>query len=162
MFSFDRSICELIAKDLLEDLQEAEHKWRLNSLEWQRKISRWNEWKTGEKLRQKVAERAKKGKKSEDEEPERPSVDTSWEASFDPADPSAQFSFAGLSKYSKDELEEEITRMMRWKDIEPWVADALRRGIAVHHAGMAKSYRALIERLVTRNEATSFVPSNCL
>jgi hypothetical protein len=74
--------------------------------------------------------------------------DASWEASFDPDDPQMQFSFAGMGKYSLQELEDEIQDLARWSGVSEWILSALRRGIAIHHAGMNKAYRSLIEAYV--------------
>lgn len=135
-----------MAKDLLEDLESAEEEWRESSPEWKRKIRKWEEWKAGEKHRQKLAEQAKKAKKDPDAAGPSDGPDSSWEASFDPEEPSAPFSFANTTKYPKEDLANDIYRLVRWGNVEPWIVNALRRGIAVHHAGMNKQYRSLIER----------------
>ena len=70
--------------------------------------------------------------------------EASWEASFDPDDPNPQFSFLG-SKASKEHLEAAITDLS-WTSTPPWVMDALRRGIGIHHSGMNKHYRTAVER----------------
>jgi hypothetical protein len=133
-----------MASDLLKDLQTAEETWRASSPEWKRKIQKWEEWKANEKQRQRATERAKKTKK--DVETDRTEVlETSWESSFDPQEPLPQFSFANIVKYSNEELNHDIDGL-RWTSIEKWIIDALRRGIAIHHAGMNKQYRSLVER----------------
>jgi replicative superfamily II helicase len=64
---------------------------------------------------------------------------------FDPEDPSPQFSFAGRGEvYTKAEMDDDLG----WVNLEPWLIDGLRRGIAVHHAGMQKRYRGVVERSV--------------
>jgi ATP-dependent RNA helicase DDX60 len=72
--------------------------------------------------------------------------ETSWEASFDPAQPLPQFSFAGTTTYLKVDLEKEIQDLGRWTSTDPRALKALRRGIVIHHAGMNKAYRSLVER----------------
>ncbi|OBZ67834.1 hypothetical protein A0H81_12107 [Grifola frondosa] len=73
---------------------------------------------------------------------------SSLEASFNPQDPSPQFSFAGTPRgYSKSDLEEEIQSLARWKSAPEWALKALRRGIGIHHSGMNKHYRTLVESL---------------
>jgi hypothetical protein len=71
----------------------------------------------------------------------------SWESSFDPKDPSPQFSFAGTS-YAKKELLADISSL-RWTSTPDFLFRALRRGVAVHHSGMNKTYRVLVERCVS-------------
>jgi hypothetical protein len=58
-------------------------------------------------------ERLAKQKPDEDGAPAEP-PETSWEASFDPAQPSPQFSFAGTTTYSKADLEKEIQDLGWW------------------------------------------------
>lgn len=145
MFSFDRSDCEIMAHDLLEALEREEEKWKQSSVEWNQKVRDWEKWKLRAKERERMVERAKKQKKDPDD-PDTANVhDSSWEQSFDPDDPLSQFSFAGGYKnYSKSELDEDIAGLA-WTSIPKWVLACLRRGIAVHHAGMNKLYRSLVE-----------------
>jgi hypothetical protein len=94
----------------------------------------------------KATKSSKKGEDGEDQgggPAEMP--DSSWESSFDPDDPQVQFSFAGVGKYSLQELEDEVQELARWSGVADWILQALRRGIAIHHAGMNKAYRSLIE-----------------
>jgi ATP-dependent RNA helicase DDX60 len=151
LFNFDRTGCEVIAQDILNRLVIAEEKWRGSSLEWKKELKKFEEWQANSKERQRAAERAKKAKKRSDDiedqiEPR--------ESSFDPNDPSPQFSFAGdRSGYTKSDMAEDIKTLSRWKTPE-WAISALRRGIAVHHAGMNKAYRSIVERLVFLNSYT--------
>jgi ATP-dependent RNA helicase DDX60 len=88
----------------------------------------------------------KRQKKDEDEIPD-DGESISWQTSFDPDDVLPQFSFAGITRdYSREELEKDIMELRLRAHLAPWIVQALRRGIAVHHAGMNKSYRGLIER----------------
>lgn len=69
-----------------------------------------------------------------------------WEDTFDPDEPLPEFSFAGpRSAYSKAEMEKDIEYLEQNK-VRQWATEALRLGIAVHHAGMNQKYRSLIER----------------
>lgn len=147
MFSFDRNDCEIIAQDLLKALKNAEKQWRESSPEWNQKLRDWENWKLRAKERQRQAERAKKQKKDSDMGSAADTQDSSWEQSFDPNDPTPQFSFAGShTSYSKSELAADINDL-RWVSVPQWAIACLRRGIAVHHAGMNKRYRSLVERL---------------
>ena len=147
LFHFDRSGCERIAIGLLEALEESERKWKGSSPEWANKMRKWERWQTGAKDRQRQAEKAAKQNKKEDEEELRMDSVTSWEETFNPNDPLPQFSFVGKSSYTRNDLEEAI-RDISWISIPQWAFDGLRRGIGVHHAGMNKAYRSLVERRV--------------
>ncbi|KAG8926835.1 hypothetical protein FRC01_008315 [Tulasnella sp. 417] len=144
LFNFDRYDCEVMARILLKELKAAETKWKASSPRWQNKLAKWEAWIAAAKQRQRASERPKKTKPQADEL----SMETkSWEEAFDPDEPLPEFSFAGpWSSYSKAELEEDIDELKR-SGAQPWTMDALRVGIAVHHAGMSHKYRALIESL---------------
>ncbi|KAI0310815.1 hypothetical protein OF83DRAFT_1252292 [Amylostereum chailletii] len=149
LFNFDRNHCEVMATRLCEHLESTEAEWRENSPEWQRKLAQWELWKSRDKERERRAEREKKTKKDPDgDNNPRQTDDRSWESSFDPDEPAPQFSFAGrYTAFSKVDLEEEI-RALRWRSSIPeWAYRALQRGIGVHHSGMNKGYRSLVERL---------------
>lgn len=136
-----------MAIHLLRTLETSEEEWRETSPEWASTIRKWERWQAGAKERQRQAEKAtkKQKRKGEDEEDGRAESASSWEETFNPDDPSPQFSFVGKSAYTKADLEDAI-RDMSWVSIPQWALDALRRGIAVHHAGMNKAYRSLVER----------------
>ena len=144
LFNFDRTACENMAYDLLEELEQAEENWRSTSIEWKRKILAYQSWLEKAKQRERQLERATKQKADEDA-PLHEAVDTSWEASFDPDEPSALFSFAGTTSYSKADLQKEIENL-GYTSTDTRALTALRRGIGIHHAGMNKGYRSLVER----------------
>lgn len=142
-----------MAQTLLATLQDAESHWRATNRNWQQKLRRWDNWKSRSKERERLAEMQKKLKKRPEAEYEDRSetMDHSWESSFNPDDPSPDFSFAGThTTYSKVDLDIDIRELSKWTTAQPWAIDALARGIAVHHAGMNKRYRSLIERCNTR------------
>ncbi|KAG1823796.1 uncharacterized protein BJ212DRAFT_703338 [Suillus subaureus] len=148
-FSFDRSDCEKMAQILNDVLETQEDEWRESSPEWKRKMAQYDAYLQGAKERERKAVRALKHKV--DEEDRR--ADTSeWQASFRPDDPLPDFSFAGQStSYTASELDEDIADLERRKPSPPeWALKCLRRGIAVHHAGMNRGYRSLVESLFRR------------
>lgn len=146
MFSFDRQDCEIMAQDLLVALELAEGTWRRSSDIWNQKIRDWEIWKLRAKERERVEERAKRQKKDPDA-PDSSGSHSSWKRSFNPDDPSPQFSFAGhIGSYTNTDLENDIRNISWIPSIQPWVLACLRRGIAVHHSGMNKRYRSLVER----------------
>ncbi|KAF9767376.1 hypothetical protein IL306_000075 [Fusarium sp. DS 682] len=62
-----------------------------------------------------------------------------WE-SFDPEAPLDQFSFAGAKTVQQTEFTN-LVRSLSGDKVAPWLVDALRRGLGVHHAGMNRRYR---------------------
>ena len=148
MFSFDRTDCEIMAQDLLSALEEREQKWRAESPEWRRKLSQYEAWLARAKERERLAARAAALKK----DPNDLHTETvEWQASFNPDEPLPAFSFANTRAYSMSELEEEVRELRRTfppgrASIPSWAFQCLSRGIAVHHDGMNKRYRMIIER----------------
>ena len=103
-------------------------------------------WQLRGKQRAKQKERAAKQRPAEGDSPH-VATETSWEASFDPSEPSQDFSFAGgYVNISKEDVDKEIANLARWSGVNRRALDALKRGIGIHHAGMNKGYRALVER----------------
>jgi len=130
---------------VLQALENAEVKWRESSPEWQKRLKAWEVWKARSARQARTAERQKKQKKDPDDETNLPNEDVSWESSFNPSDPSLQFSFADHRKYSRSELEDDL-KEFAWTSTPGWAYDALKRGIGVHHSGMNKAYRSVVER----------------
>ncbi|SJK99648.1 uncharacterized protein ARMOST_02956 [Armillaria ostoyae] len=152
LFNFDRAECEDVAKLLLRGLLKAEFAWKSSSPEWQRKCQQWQKWQDSSKARIREENKAKKSKRKPDPNDVKPSTATeapAWESTFDPDAPLDNFSFAG--HYSAEDLDEAIkgVRSDYWKS-KPALLAALRRGIAVHHSGLGKAYRSLVENLFRR------------
>ena len=107
----------------------------------------YESWQAGAKQRQKQRARAAKQRPTEGDSPQSTAAETSWEASFDPSEPSKDFSFAGnYVNVSKEDVDNEIARLARWSGTDERILAALKRGIGIHHAGINKAYRALVER----------------
>ncbi|KAG8924160.1 hypothetical protein FRC01_011870 [Tulasnella sp. 417] len=167
LFNFDRVDCNEMAQHLVKILKTAETRWKQSSPQWQNKLTKWEAWVAASKQRQRATERSKKSQswvasfkqrqsaagrpnKSEASEDERLFGSTSWEESFDPEEPLPEFSFAGpWTSYSKAEMERDIEELKYTsrKPIKEWQIQALKMGIAVHHAGVGRTYRALVESL---------------
>jgi len=131
-----------MAQDLVLVLQEYEQKWREGSPAWKRKLAQYEAWLSRAKDRERMAARAAAQKKDPDE----PHIETAeWQASFNPDEPLPAFSFANTRSYSMSMLEEDL-RDLRWTSTPAWAIQCLKRGIAVHHSGMNKRYRMIIER----------------
>ncbi|KAG2133518.1 hypothetical protein BD769DRAFT_1638952 [Suillus cothurnatus] len=147
-FSFDPIDCERMAQILGNALETQEDRWRENSPEWKCKMAQYDAYLQGAKERECKVARASKHKG--DEEDKRTDM-SEWQTSFRPDDPLPDFSFAGQSaSYTTSELDEEIASLMRRKPSLEWALKCLRRGIAVHHAGMNRGYRLLVESLFRR------------
>ncbi|RXW18629.1 hypothetical protein EST38_g7225 [Candolleomyces aberdarensis] len=154
-FNFDRTGCEVIALKLLEALEDAENQYKETSPAWKRKVAQWEAWKANAKERERQAAASERQKKNRVVDPddlrEPPAATWSWEESFDPDQPLQDFSFIDYkSSYSLSELEEEIRELTRGGRVKEKEFALLRRGIGVHHAGMNKGYRSLIEALFRR------------
>ena len=132
---------------ILETLEKAEEVWRAESPEWKCKMGRWETWQARQKNKERLAQKGVARKRDPDNEMLQEGEYRSWESYFDPEDPSQQFSFADASAYAKEELLEDI-RSLGWTSTPDFLFRALRRGIAVHHSGMNKTYRILVERCV--------------
>jgi hypothetical protein len=138
----------MMASHILETLEKVEEAWRAKSPEWKRKMGRWEAWKTRQENKERLAQKTAARKRNPDDEMLQEGERQSWESYFDPEDPSPQFSFAGTSAYAKEELLEDIDSLS-WSSTPDFLYRALRRGLAVHHSGMNKTYRVLVERCVS-------------
>ncbi|KAM0740450.1 hypothetical protein ACQRIT_005634 [Beauveria bassiana] len=156
LFSYDRDFCEATAKFLLAQLERAETAWKKWSPEWAKKVADYKAWK---KTKSRIQENKTEGKKrpgksrgQDDEEMSKidmmreASVETSKWESFDPEAPLDRFSFAEGKRISNSELKPLIDRLIK-ANIQPELIAALGRGIAVHHAGMNRNYRQIVEML---------------
>ncbi|KAH9007609.1 hypothetical protein EDB83DRAFT_2509312 [Lactarius deliciosus] len=142
LFNFDRHECQVMAEKVLDALERAEEVWRDQSPEWKHKVSQWKAWQARQKDKQRAAQKASARKKNQDDRDDgrQQSEELTWESYFDPQDPSPQFSFAGGAS-------EDTTELSRWTSTPESLVRALRRGVAVHHSGLNKAYRVLVERL---------------
>jgi hypothetical protein len=114
LFSLDRSVCELIGRTLLDALVSAEDEWKATSPAWKQRLRQFEAWEAHARQREQDAARARKAKGGGEDRPDaREAPALSWEATFDADDPLPEFSFAGISKYSRDELDDEVTELVR-------------------------------------------------
>jgi len=137
-----------MAQYLVENLERLEREWRSENPRWNEKIKELKRWRDQTKARERLSEKNERRKKMDDMDYDRDrcSSEQPWQSSFNLAHPSPEFSFVGhRSSCSGLDLEKHI-KDLAWTSIPRWAFDALRRGIAVHHAGMHKSYRTLVER----------------
>lgn len=135
-----------MAKKILEDLETAEEAWKASSKEWALKVAKYEAWKVQAEKEERRT-RDKKEKKGDDRDTaEHDLAEGRWESTFDPDAPLEKFSFAANHLYSKRDLDEDVRSLSRHSSTQQWALVALFRGIAVHHAGMNKRYRTLVER----------------
>lgn len=168
LFNYDRVKCEEIAFQLLDEIAEAEEAWKSSSPEWKRKMARFEKWqKDGSKLKalnekaKKAAAKSKGGKDEDGPDDGRIDDDPSVLASFDPKAPLSAFSFADETKFTASEIEQAIWSL-RWKNINPKIINALRRGIGVHHEGMNHKYRQIVEMLFRKGFLTVVISTGTL
>ena len=133
-----------MADTLLRALCSQEKKWRASNPDWRRKLEQHKEWLSRAKDRKRAAARAAK-KKADPDDVKTETVE--WQATFNPNAPLPQFSLAGQpTSYALSMLEEELAQLTRWTSTPKWAVSCLQRGIAVHHSGMNKRYRTVVER----------------
>jgi len=125
-----------MAAHILDTLEKAEEDWRAQSPQWKAKVGKWKAWQVRQKNKERVTQKAAAQRRDRDDDgagsiPQQ-SEGHSWESYFDPKDPSPQFSFAGASSYSKEELLADIASLS-WTSTPDFLFRALWRGIAVHH-----------------------------
>lgn len=151
LFNYDRVACEEIAFRILSDLEEAENAWKATDAGWKKRVAKHEQWKKDQAkmdaLKQKTTKAKAKGKRDEDDVGDGGmDDDPSTLADFDPEAPLKRFSLGDETKLTKSELEWMIWSL-RWKNINPDILNALRRGIGIHHAGMNRKYRQIVEML---------------
>jgi ATP-dependent RNA helicase DDX60 len=140
--------------ELLEQMQQTELDQRKSGPKWEKTLERWEEWKkVQEKNKAKMSKTGKKTKSQDDDktsklDQERDAADagsSQWDM-FNPDAPQEGYHFADHAKVQLSELEVYIRQLGR-RNIAQYLIDALQRGIGVHHAGMNRKYRQVVEIL---------------
>ena len=150
IFSYDRHDCEDAVRTIMELLVSAEQTYKSSDTKWQTTMREYNHWlkAKGRTPVEKLSEK-KKGASGADmskfeqirEEANREV--SPWE-SFDPDASLEQFSFADKTKLQKVEFQDMI-KSLHTDKVQPWLITALERGLGVHHAGMNRRYRQIVE-----------------
>ncbi|RSL40666.1 hypothetical protein CEP54_016052 [Fusarium duplospermum] len=155
VFNYDRLECERAVKGMLSTLQEAESAFKESDATWQKKLNEFGQWQ--KQKRSSLENQSFSRPKRDDERTlskleavrQEASVETSpWEG-FNPEWPLNQFSFAGTKVMQQKEFDD----LMGSLDVDRvplWLIAALRRGLGVHHAGMNRRYRQIVEMLFRR------------
>ncbi|KAL9943049.1 hypothetical protein D7B24_009616 [Verticillium nonalfalfae] len=162
-FNYDRAQCEEALKTVLAHLSAKETAWKESSKEWKQKLADYEEWKKAGLKAAKAKpkkDRPAAGNKDDRQGGSRDdnknskmqtaqanaSIEVSpWE-SFDPEDPLEQFSFGDRTRLSRTEFAE-MTDDLSSDKVDQWLVQSLKRGLGVHHAGMNRRYRQVVEIL---------------
>ncbi|KAL3608254.1 hypothetical protein FPOAC2_03248 [Fusarium poae] len=162
VFNYDRSECEECVKHMLFELETAESKFRETDQAWQQKVQKFEDWKKQndsdrDPNRSKVVERLFPNRPKDADDNiskldlvrEEASEEISRWESFDPEAPLDQFSFADTTRMQQRDFDDLVCSLSSSK-VPSWFIDALRRGLGVHHAGMNRRYRQIVEMLFRR------------
>ncbi|RYP74478.1 hypothetical protein DL771_002952 [Monosporascus sp. 5C6A] len=168
VFHFDRIHCESIAGDLHDNLERAEYLYR-EGPQWKSKLAEFEKWKkANSKIQAKSAKQASKRQSNEDEglnkfellRDKASQEDSPWK-SFNPDDPIVEFNLADDTKISKEELDKTVGTL-EGHAIKPRIIKALHRGIGVHHSGMNRQYRQVVEILFRKGYLTIVIATGTL
>ncbi|KAJ2991681.1 hypothetical protein NUW58_g2432 [Xylaria curta] len=160
LFNYDRVECERTLEFVLEQLESGEQEWKKTDKDWQKDIGDYNLWKASKDKRKAPKKTTEKCSKEEKMREEANAEISQWEG-FDPEKPLDAFSFADDSRLGQAELVEFI-KSLDGENIRPYLFSALRRGIAVHHAGMNRRYRQIVEILFRKGYLTAVIATGTL
>jgi ATP-dependent RNA helicase DDX60 len=163
VFNYDRILCEKIAQSVVEELELKETVFKTTSPAWKKKLAEFERWSKDQEAAKARARAPRKQPKSkarsgdgEGDEDARESkferdldaknVEVSKWAGFNPTAPVEGFHFADPKKLVPSELEH-YQRQLRYRKVNEWLIQALSRGVGVHHAGMNRKYRQIVEML---------------
>ncbi|KAH0402048.1 P-loop containing nucleoside triphosphate hydrolase protein, partial [Aureobasidium melanogenum] len=153
LFNYDRTRCEDICAKIHDDLKEAEDQWKATDPKWKAKIAQWEAWKKEQERKGAKASKVSKSRKPAEEgmtkaDMQRDAADTDANGfeGFDPAAPQDGYHFCNFKAIQISELEDYM-RELEWRHVPQWLIVALTRGIAVHHSGMNRKYRQVVEIL---------------
>jgi superfamily II DNA or RNA helicase len=167
VFNYDRGQCEKLMRDVVEELEMKEAAWKDANTSWKEKVSEFEKFnKENKAIKAKFKDGKSTGKnkakrRSDDfddeervskfnREREAGSTEHSKWDGFDPCAPINGFHFANGKKLLQSELDE-YKRQLRERGIAEWLISALSRGIGVHHAGMNRKYRQVVEILFRKS-----------
>ncbi|KAF2724457.1 P-loop containing nucleoside triphosphate hydrolase protein [Polychaeton citri CBS 116435] len=175
LFNYDRTGCETVCRAIVTQLQDAETSQVKTGPKWQKKLEKWEQYKVlkartasgAAKASQKIA----KGKNKDDDDASRQSKSATeretadsesqkWDL-FDPEAPVDGYSFADPTKLLASELED-YNEELSYRDVPQWLIQALARGVGVHHAGMNRRYRQIVEMLFRKGYLRVIVATGTL
>ncbi|KAK8083334.1 hypothetical protein PG996_002115 [Apiospora saccharicola] len=153
IFNHERYECERALQNVLQKLESSEEDYKKSSPKWQQQMKQYNLWEQ-EKATQRMAAKDSESKKKSKKNSNR------W-ASFDPLAPLDGFSFADKTKLGTPEFED-MLRSLEVKHVPQFFVDGLRRGIGVHHAGMNRRYRQIVEILFRKGFLRAVIATGTL
>ncbi|KAI1635019.1 hypothetical protein F4809DRAFT_470895 [Biscogniauxia mediterranea] len=159
LFNYDRIECERALYRVLAQLKSAEATWKQSSKEWAQNLKKYEQWKARQ-VKRKPAKDSRKLTKEERMQEEASADVSPWE-SFDPDEPHPIFSFADNSKLAKSEFNETV-KSLDDEYIPRSLFEALERGLGVHHAGMNRRYRQVVEMLFRKGFLTAVIATGTL
>ena len=155
LFNYDRAACERLCRVVTSQLEEAEQEYKTTSDSWKRKVQNYEKRKATSLAKASVQKGAKKVGKSTKQTDTDGKLDrelASMESesdlfdAFEPEAPVEGFHFANNKLLSDSDLSEYL-ETLTWMGLSSWLNAGLRRGIGVHHAGMNRKYRQIVEIL---------------
>lgn len=157
LFNYDRGACEKVCQTVVGQLADAEKAWKETSPKWKAHLRAWDEWKKAQAKKGGKQAKPSKAKVSREEgegdrtskgeqQRDAASADYSVFDGFDPEAPVDGFHFADHKKLQTSELEDYVKQLGR-RNVQQWLIDAVSRGVGVHHAGMNRKYRQVVEIL---------------
>ncbi|CAM1501134.1 Fc.00g102960.m01.CDS01 [Cosmosporella sp. VM-42] len=152
VFNYDRHECEMAGEAILRSLEAAERSWKDSDPGWKKKVQEFEVWKknkAGVPTRSKTAKDSADPVSKSEQLREKANMDASPWDNFDPEAPLEPYSFADFTKMTRADFH----GMTRWLDptkVPPRLVLALQRGVGVHHAGMNRKYRQIVEILFRR------------
>ena len=168
LFNYDRGRCEEMCQSILGQLQAAESEYKQSSPQWKKKLADWEQFKKIQEGRARKSAKPKRGGNNDDDKMSKAEMardtaegETNPLASFDPNAPLHEFSFANNKVLQPSELAQHLDKL-QWKEIAPFLCDALARGIGVHHAGMNLVYRQCVEMLFRKGYLTVVIATGTL
>lgn len=149
LFSYERSICDILCVRIVNKLVENEKRWRETSKEWKKKLAEKELYlkrkeEADKKSKFKKVVRKKGGEDDQDDIKEQNELDSRGDdassaiAAFDPEAPSEQYSFAGRRNISMEDLERDLVKLKKAEVADVFI-EGLRRGIGIHHGGLSRT-----------------------
>ncbi|KAL1297753.1 hypothetical protein AAFC00_006291 [Neodothiora populina] len=156
-FNYDRAMCEKVCQTVVGQLADAEKAWKETSPKWKAHLKAWEDWKKvqakkggkqAKPSKAKVSREDGEGDRTSKSEQQRDaaSADFSVFDGFNPDAPVEGFHFADHKRLQTAELDDYIKQLGR-RNVQQWLIDAVSRGVGVHHAGMNRKYRQIVEIL---------------
>jgi superfamily II RNA helicase len=169
VFNYDRGQCENLMREVMKELVMNEVAWKATSISWKEKLAAFEKFKKdqrsirikckdGKSSSKSKAKRGGNGRGEDGDEEKVSRLDREREAGsaehskwdgFDPRAPIKGFHFANTQKLLQSELDA-YRQQLRDRGVADWLISALNRGIGIHHAGINRKYRQVVEILFRR------------